>query len=70
MIDGQATICSAVAQASRKAAGETGDLSGYEAREMRDKLATAATIVLPGQDSADFKVVSACADKLRDATAT
>ena len=66
-IDGQAIVCSTIAQARRVASGDKADISGYDAREVREKLATEATTILPDQDAADWRVVRSCADKIRDA---
>ena len=66
-IEGQAVVCSTIAQAKRVATGDTADISGYDAREIREKLATEATTILPDRDAADWRVVRSCADKIRDA---
>ncbi len=63
-IDGQAIVCSAIAQARRTASGETSDISGYNARETRETLAKQAAVALAGQDAPDWRVVNACADNL------
>lgn len=63
-IEAQAAICSSLANAQRKASGDVADLSGYAARETREKLAQAATVLLPGQQAADAGVVRACSDML------
>ena len=63
-VDGQATICTALAQAHRKATGDVSDLSGYQARDARDGLAKAYAIALPGQETADPSVISSCSDML------
>ena len=64
-IDGQATICASLAQAHRKETGDVADLSTYQAREARDKLAQTFAVVLTGKEAADSGVVTACADMLR-----
>ena len=64
-VDGQATICSSLAQAHRKANGDSVDLSDYKARDARDALAKTFAVVLPGQETADSSVISACSDMLR-----
>jgi hypothetical protein len=64
-IDGQATICSSLAQAHRRATGDVADLSEYKSREARDTLAKAFAVALPGQETADTGVISACSDMLK-----
>jgi hypothetical protein len=63
-VDGQAAICSSLAQAHRTASGDSADLTGYQARDARDKLATSFAVVLPGKDTADPGVIRACSDML------
>ena len=67
-VDGQATICSSLAQAHRKTTGDVSDISGYQARDARDGLAKAYAIVLPGQETADPSVISSCSDMLNKST--
>jgi hypothetical protein len=64
-IDGQATICSSLAQAHRKASGDISDLSDYKAREARDTLAKTFAVALPGHEAADTGVIKACSDMLK-----
>jgi hypothetical protein len=64
-VDSQATVCSSLAQAHRKASGDVADLSDYKARDTRDTLAKTFAVVLPGQETAVSGVISACSDLLR-----
>ena len=60
----QAGICASLAQAHRKAAGDTTDLTGYRQRPERNELAKSYAVALPGSDEADARVVSECSDLL------
>lgn len=63
-VDGQATICSSLAQAHRKSAGDVADITGYQARDTRDGLAKTYAVVLPGQETADPGVIRSCSEML------
>lgn len=63
-VDVLATICASQALAHRTATADTTSLVGYQAREARDTLAKTFAIVLPDQESADPKVLTACAKLL------
>ncbi|MGF1607900.1 MAG: hypothetical protein ACFCUQ_00785 [Kiloniellales bacterium] len=63
-VDGQAAICSSLAQAHRAASGDTTDLTGYQARDARTQLATTFAVALPGKEAADPAVIRACSDML------
>ena len=67
LIGGQASICAKLVQDHRQATGDATDLLGYQAREARDKLAKTYAIALPGQETADASVISACSDMLNKA---
>lgn len=64
-IDGQASSCASLAQANRDATGDVADLSGYQARDARTALAVTHAVVLLGDEAADARVISACADLLK-----
>lgn len=64
-IDGQASICSALVKEHRVATGDTTDLSGYSTREQRETLAKTFAVALPGHETADPGVISACSKMLR-----
>ena len=67
LISGQASICARLAQDHRQATGDATDLLGYQARDARDTLAKTFAVALPGQESADASVISACSDMLNKA---
>ncbi len=64
-VDGQASACVTLAQAHRASIGDVADLSNYAAREARETLAKAYTVILPGEETADSGVINACADLLK-----
>lgn len=63
-VQAQAEICATLVQAHRVAAGDNADLSGYQQRPDRDKLAEAFAVALPGQEKPDARVVRECSDLL------
>lgn len=67
LISGQASICARLAQDHRQATGDATDLLGYQARDARDTLAKTFAVALPGQETADSSVISACSDMLNKA---
>jgi hypothetical protein len=64
-IGGQAVICSSLAEAHRQASNDETDLSGYQARDARNQLATSFAVVLTGSETADSDVVKACSEMLK-----
>jgi hypothetical protein len=62
MVDGQASICASLVQSHRVSSGDVTDLSGWGARDARKALAVTFAVALPGQETADARVITACAD--------
>jgi len=62
-INAQAAVCASLAQAHLKATKNTVSLDGYQtaARKARDDLARTFAVALPGEETANSIVVSACA---------
>jgi len=64
-IAGQAAICATLVRRHRETTGDTTDLSGWDARDRRQELATQFAVVPFGETELDKKVVDACAEALR-----
>jgi hypothetical protein len=62
MVNGQASICASLVQAHRVTSGDITDLSGWSARDARKELASTFAVALLGQEMADPRVITACAD--------
>ena len=69
-IDGQAAICSSLAEAHRQASNDTTDITGYQARDARNELAKTFAVVLAGSEAADSDVVKACSEMLKNGADT
>ncbi|MGH6947062.1 MAG: hypothetical protein ACREDZ_07015 [Kiloniellales bacterium] len=67
-VDGQASACSALVAAHRKATGDVTELAGYQARDARNTLAKTFAVVLPGESEADARVIRSCSDLLEKAS--
>ena len=59
-IDAQGLACAALASAHRASTGDVADLTGFDARDAREELAKAFTVVLRGEETASADVIRAC----------
>lgn len=63
-IEGQAKVCASLVRAHREATGDVSNIYGYQARDARDELAKSFAVILPGEESVDPGVISACSNLL------
>ncbi len=68
-IDGQASACASLVATHRESTGDVTDLSGFDARDARNALATAFAVVLPGEETADADVIRTCSRILNQPSA-
>lgn len=67
-IDGQAAICATLARNHRKATNDASELTGWSARETREKLAKDFAIIPAGTTTVDQSVIYACSSLLEKST--